>query len=299
MMNEELARALNGIDERYLLETQARMDGAPQGSYRPRRRALRTVLIAAALAALLSVTAYAAYEARMDAHSPQPGEAMVYHYVDADGHAGEGSLYKAAFVVRFEAQPGGPAHAMRFGWLPEDVPAPDAAYTGGPDEFWAYSLADCAAFDPEETAPYLTRTTEIRAPEAAELYVYYHYVPRTADMLDIILYDSNVLCERDLILGINGGTAAVVGEGTLGGRQYLEVALDVSSVWIASPPNQQQHKFLLLFDPAEQMLIQLSGSYDFPVLERIAEELEVERTGEQPAYVYSGQDYLVGDLGRG
>ncbi|MBR1456142.1 MAG: hypothetical protein IJ594_03140, partial [Oscillospiraceae bacterium] len=60
MTGERFFDAFGGIDPSYLLAVDEILARAEQRTVRPRRRVLRTLLIAAAIAALLTVTAYAA-----------------------------------------------------------------------------------------------------------------------------------------------------------------------------------------------------------------------------------------------
>ena len=121
--------------------------------------------------------------------------------------------------------------------------------------------------------------------------------------------DAAGLYQRDLLLGMYGGEARVVAEGTRGKYQMLEVQVDYTEHYrklaeergFDPPESDLLSDFLLLFEPEEQYLIHLGGShsdYPFETLEKIADHLELKVT-DFPTRPTTRQSYLILDLGRG
>lgn len=308
MKSERFMDALTGIDERYLSETLQRLE-TPK-PVRPRRRLTQSLLLAAVLILLLAPAAWAAYSRYMSARVPE-GALHVYTYDDFNREH-DFELPDVAMVINVDTEPEATDIVMRFGWLPEDAPMPGES---GDEIDSFFNMLDF--FKDHELWPgWESRSLDemlelagMTAEEARTWYCGYSWENENRALLHVCVMDAAGLYQRDLLLGMYGGEARVVAEGTRGKYQMLEVQVDYTEHYrklaeergFDPPESDLLSDFLLLFEPEEQYLIHLGGShsdYPFETLEKIADHLELKVT-DFPTRPTTRQSYLILDLGRG
>ena len=128
MLSEKIVFALNEIEDRFLEETQAMLEGKAK---KPALRRTTIILLAAALVLLLAACGWAIYRATMSYREPAPEDAMQYYLNgtrrEQDSAQDTDELHlnlnfgDCALILHFETEEKGTAHAYRFpeGALPE------------------------------------------------------------------------------------------------------------------------------------------------------------------------------------
>ena len=282
MTTQALMEALNSADERWLCETEERLKLRPA---RLRRKKLGYALLIAA--ALVFLLVCAAVLGHMRAEVPQNG---LHYTVEDAGRVQNIDLPDTAMVVRVDCEAQGRLPALRFGWLPEGVPEPGV--TAGINYSILQLLEDGSELElypgwkarPLDT---LLAEAGMTAEEAGRWYFGHHCEKVNSALLEIRAYDCCSIHGRDLLLGMDGGTAELVAEGTRGEYEMLEIRVERGG---------------FLFEPQEQYLLFLGGSdsdYSFETLEKIADNLEVRLTGLTLGPTTARWPLVDLDLGRG
>ena len=301
MTTQDLMEALNRTDERWLLEAEERLKLKTRRI--SRRKLSYALLVAAALVFLLGCAAVLSH---LRAEVPENG---VHYTVTDAGGIHDINLPDTAMVVRVDCEAQGRLPVLRPGWLPEGLPEPGTA--AGLD----YSLlrllrdgSELELYPGWRVRPFETLLAEagLTAEEAECWYVGYHWEKPNAALLEIRAMDCCSIHERDLLLGMDGGTAELVAEGTRGSYEMLEIRVDYTDFYEASghprPAAESVKNYLFLFEPQEQYLLFLGGSdsdYSFETLEKIADGLEVRLTGLVFGERTGSWPYCMLDLGRG
>lgn len=310
MKSDTFMDALTGIDETYLRETLARMDTLTR--VKPRRHLVRSLLLAAVLILLLAPAAWAAYTHYLDARVPESG-LQVYTYDDTNTPH-EYDLPDVAMVINVDTRDEATDIVMRFGWLPEGAPDPgepryreDSSYFGFLDFFKDHDIYPGWEHRSLEEMLSLAGMTE---EEAKSWYGGYSWENEHHALLHVSVLDAATLYQEDLLLGMYGGEASIIREGTRGPYELLEVQVDYTEhyrgVEEASGVSVREVEFLknylFLYEPEAQYLIFVGGSdldFSFETLEKIADNLEI-RITDFPSYTaHDRQSYIILDLGRG
>ncbi len=286
MSGEALLDAMNDVRDEYIFQMMTRMSGAADKT--PRRRVLRTVLLAAALACLLAATAFAVYRGSMAYRRPQPGDEPRYYITNA-GVDGSETLHlnfgTSSMILHFETTAEGFRHAFRPGEYPETALGLHGAgqnivpWTGEIFEIPIEELiANPKAERPEPVPDYEKLEQMGMTLEEAESWfcTASFYDDDGSLALRIDLADVDALHRHDLIVGWLGGEAEVVKEDVWNGYQRVEIHLAP-----LEGKTDQEINHLLLFQPEEQFLLTILGDatkLDFADLEAAAEGIRVHRT---------------------
>ena len=100
---------------------------------------------------------------------------------------------------------------------------------------------------------------------------------------------------NDIRFALNG-KAEVVLQDEWNGLERTEITVDYSGVEYISFPTAN---YIMLFDPADNWMLQIAGTSDMDVLEKIAENLEIRVGPELTENYEEGFDVAWFDLGRG
>ena len=317
MLSEKVLFALNDVNDSFLEEAGELL----QRTAVPRRRGTgkigRVFLIAAILAMLMTATAYAVYRATMAARVPEEGTTE-YHVVYSADPEIPAKLYhvdfdKTKIALSFDVPAGGFFPVMRA----ENLPGAEenwqessfyrmletAQYFGLP---WEMRTGDPGQMeiDPEREPTELLAAAGMDADTAKTWFTGYTYrgegsesAGEQRDLFRIDLYGGYRLHGQEVILGAfssDGTEASAVQEGTLGDYQMLEVQMLLAGGAVDN--------HLFLFHPEKYYLLHISGNgtaCDFPTLEQIGKELEVQETGLYAESYEDKVNFILGDLAAG
>lgn len=322
MNRDVLSDALNELSDRHLLEAALYAPGDSPGkdgtSHMKPKNALRTLLIAAVLTMLLSITAYAVYQSAIHARVPEKGEELNYQTLGSDFDETGGTLHTVTFddlamVIHFDAVPDSYDMLMKFHWLPEPAASDSHLrlnnYYDVMDFFQNHTRY--VGWEQKPLAELLAEA-ELTEEEAKEWLCGLSCDPPSPEpLLNIGLTTSADLYENDVILGWSGNCEAkLIREGTLGVYELLEVQVDSPAFYESRkenfpeglPADMLLQNHLFLFEPEQRYLIHIGGSdcaYSFETLEKIAENIEVRQTAFPRHYVETQQTFILMDLGRG
>ena len=234
---------------------------------RPRRamkRSVRTLLLVAVIAALMSTAAYAASEYFMNLNKTDETVSGYWRAVDADGNLTQDQKLTypdAGMVLSYE----GPAEVsnqpeFRCWYLPSE-----ATFGFTDEEGWATYLSDNG--------------------EGAE-------IP--------YIVGAGVVRPGNFRLVING-EVTIVKEEDWGDWHVTELTSDYTNCtwrWTYERAN-----FVLLFNSEKGWRVDVTGTAPLETLEHIARELEIRDSGERPYFESTGETYVEGigmiDPGRG
>ena len=299
--------------ERIMQRTLKKID-ASNTAIRTRRKLLRTALLAAAFAGLLTVTAFAAMVFNMNYRFTQTGEQQRYTYGDGL-YAMHTAVYEATMVLRFEGPAESCLYAFRANWLPS---APSVAWS-----LYAHvedmARANLGIIVPVETAEERVRVDAemeqifaqfgVSAEDAKNWYTHYD-ADTTIELLpdgsvgdrpgaeDDIPYQISLHSELyrfELLAGYDGGAVELVKEEKAGDWHTLWLNID------KNVPKEVTHfprySLVLRFNQAEGYLIEVIGTLDCETLGKIAENVEVLRTEQKT--VSEEESLAVITLGHG
>ena len=255
------------------------------------RRLLRTVLLAAAIAALLAACGYAAYRATMSHRALSPSDEMRYSLKSKVGDDLTLNMGTCALALQFDTEETGTAHAFRMGadagldpgwelgafcptfkqFLSSFTPETNARIAELPD---MQPLPDDqirpleqglreAGLTEEEADAWLTTAAWFGPADGPDRL-----------KLRIDLYNGPWLNGIDLICGWPQGEAEIVRDDTWNSYQRLEAAVDVT--W--SGGEKETINYLFLFQPELQYLLVLMAhpeDLDFAGLEQAAAAIQV------------------------
>ncbi len=280
MLSEKILFALNDIDDSLLEKTRTFMVGGTGGKVVTLKRTARTLLIAAVITALLTVTAFAIYRAVMAHRNLKPDDELKY-YIHQDGKIlGDVDLAlnhsDCAMALSFTTE--NPGHACCFR-MPNPTKVGEPSRKSSFLEFlepfeWEDEYQTYDKVQPLEQSLKEAGMTKEEA-EQWDIITWYHDENGLALMVEV--YDGARLAETDLILGWPKGEAVVEREETWNGYHLLETT--VTSQW--TDDDTRIVKFLFLFQPEQQYLLQICAADDaftYQELEQIAETVEVRVT---------------------
>ena len=308
MKEEFINRALDEINDARLLE--AALYAPAVKKARVPKRAVKVLLIAALLTSLFSVTAFAVWQSAFRTRSPEPGEKVTFHIWNADQSEYLPREANVAMLITVEGAETGRWVLLRDHWLPEP--------TASSDRLKRTSFYEVMSFYSDHTlyVGWRQRPLEELLAEAGlsaeEAEIWYSRIycerPSPEPLLNIEVFNATMLYDRPLIFGnVEGATAQIIREGTLGPYELLELQVDMSAFYreklgVEPKADLQLQNHVLLYEPTEKYLIHIGGSdcaYDFETLEKIGENLEVLVTDFETQRPEMASDYLYSDLGRG
>ena len=280
MLSEEILFALNDIDDDFLEETHVFMAGGNGGKVITLKRAARTLLIAAIITALLTVTAFAIYRAVMAHRDLKPDDDLRYYLHQEGKIVGDIDLAlnhgDCAMALSFTTE--NPGHAFCFRMTADP---PKVGEMKRVDSFLGFLrtleregggniAAEVHALEQS------LQEADFTEEEAEQWNNNLWYEDENGMALKIRLYNGAYLADHDLILGWPKGEASVEREETWNGYHLLEVV-------ITTEMNEdiREVRYLYLFQPEQQVLLEISAredAFSFRELEQIAETVEVRET---------------------
>ena len=211
------------------------------------RHTWRTVLIAAIIASLLGISAYAAYFFSMHRRPAEPGEKF---------SISSGVFENAKLVFEFSGPEECPAVEIRPGWLPFEPSESCRSYYC--QDGW-YSSMIYAWDVPPEGRPEEYR--ELNDPYHVEVY----YAPQFVNGGHAIMLDYT---PGEIVESTINGCLALCFNAVLELPGFCVDGVDY-------PPITQEKNYILLFSEDSGYLLAVYGNADMDVLTRIAENLEV------------------------
>ncbi len=282
-----------------ILEQEAR----PRPAF-SRRKVFGAALLAAVLAALLTVTAYAAGLFELRLQFPRRGETQTYSFTLElpDGEPlTQTAEAGAGLILRFDSQREGTLCAFRPGWLPAEP-------TG------SWSLAEEAgdlardrlgmplpAADQEEQALVDAETKKVLgemglSAEEAALWSVRCEANTVEFPYQISLSNCSDLYELDLLVGGGGESVELLKD---------ETAAEERSLWLkvsredGSGDSLYPYHIVLRFSQAEGWLLSVTGTMEPETLGRIAENTEIRQTGYKTEAPRTERSFATLSLARG
>ena len=263
------------------------------------------------------MAAYAIYRATMYTREPEKGTTEYHVLYQSDPNDMPQLLHvnfdKTKLALSFDVPEGGYFPVMRASRLPGEEEnwqntsfygmLETAQYFGLP---WEMKQLDPSQVEinPEQEPSELLATAGMDAETAKNWYTDYVYRDTDRDIagdnMDIIrieLFGGYKLHGQEVILGAFSSDDAEVKpvqEGTLGEYQMLEVQM--------LQPSGAIDNHLFLFHPEKYYLLHISGNgtyYDFPALEKIAQNIEVVETGLHVDSYENKVNFILADLAAG
>lgn len=219
---------------------------------------LRTVLIAAAITALLSVTAYAAGVLGLRGRATAPEETFPVHFVFADGEKVAGK-WTGTYALEFDAPETCPPVRYRFGWLPKGLEVPEGNLDGEWIRRWDWTG------DPA-MVPWGARL------ELGE---------RETDLFFVsdIYYAPQFVNDGALILMSMMPTETE--QETWGELSVLKIRSESWRRWTGEEEPWEDglaRNFVVVFHPEQGWIFAIRGTYPMEDLEKIAQNVVVEQT---------------------
>ena len=304
-----LLRAMNGIHEEDVIMAGNMIFHEQKAKHFKTNRIL-TLALAAALILALGATAYAIYRGSMHARVPEKGTTE-YHLLSGTDSEGPAELLhvdfaKTKLALSFDVPADGLFPVMRAAGLPGEESGwrkesfyemlDKAQYFGLPWEMKLLS-PDQVQINPEQIPEDRLREADMDAETAKSWYTNYLYRGPGGELLRIDLYGGYRLHGKEVILGAfapEDTKAEAVKEGTFGEYELVEVRM--------SYPDGSAHKHLFLFHPEKYWLLQISCTddlADFSALEKLAEGIEIRKTGLSAKSYEDKVDYILADLAWG
>ncbi len=243
LTNLNLLEAMNGIPEETILRTGRFLEHKEEHKVRKINRVWRTVLIAAVLVSLFSVTAYAVAQFHMSSRAPAAGE----HFTAQFGtiHADVPTEY----VFEFEGPTECPEVQFRANW----APAEDYWGVVGPeDDGWAGLL------------------------EANELYNEEFALYQPACVVDV-MYAPQFVDGGAMIL--SGWAPGDITRETWGEVEAYRFQATATHAMDLEGTKFATGNFVILFHPEEGWIIGVRGHDSMENIQAIARGIEVRRTG--------------------
>ena len=319
MLNSEKALfAMNDIEDSYLESARVMLGYDTENKVgQAFKKRIITLALAAALILGLSVAAYAIYRAAMFTREPEEGTTEYHVFMQTGPEATPEIVHvnfdRTKFALSFDVPADGYFPVMRANNLP------------GADENWQKTVfygmlymaqrfglpwelkqarPDEAEIDPDQEPKELLKEAGMDAETAKSWYTGYEYRDRDRDIagdnMDIIrieLYGGYKLHGQEVILGAfspDGAEVKPIREGSFGEYQMVEVQMLQASGAIDN--------HLFLFHPEKYYLLHVSANgtfYDFPVLEEIAQNVEVVETGFHVDSYEEQINFILADLAAG
>lgn len=318
MKRDTMARALNEISDRHLLEAAEAVSAGTAGKDGKQtvntKKLLRTLLIAAVLTTFFTITAYAVYQRAIHPKVPETPEDLTFNVVTDkekdDPHLATFRFDDLAMIIHFDTDPDGHEFVFRDGWLPEIAANSDRLQRHSYyEELEYYANYELYPDWEKKTVGQWLAESGLSEEEAGTWFTRVNVEnPGPKPLLDINIHYASELYVRDVILGFPSGSEAhLIKEGDLGPYQLLEVEVDTSAFYNERDPEEDHsdislQNHLFLFEPEQQYMIHIGGSacaYPFEDLEKIGENLEVRMTGIETRTHEMDTTFLFSDLGRG
>lgn len=259
-----------------------------------KRKAMRTILIAAVIICLLTVTAVAL--GGMIYVEPEEKEVFVLE-LNGENEGKTMVFDEIALILRCETDKECSDVFFKAGWLPEEpnerrAVNPLYLFEAGLGHGDNMELYDEKLYS-EELKKYRSNLEKAGLSEK-EAENWYYFVGLTLERdipYQIAIYTGDYLYKRDLTLGTYGGEVKIVKEAVLNNFQLLEVAVDLTDSqiyknrdWITK---ETMPNYIFLFDQEKDCLVKIGGTLDMETLEKIAENIElydtgIKRTAEEP-----------------
>lgn len=272
-----------------------------------RRKVFAAALLAAVLAALLTVTAYAAGLFELWLQFPRRGETQTYSFT-VEMPDGEPLTQTAAagarLILRFDSQREGTLCAFRPGWLPtEPTGAWSLAEKAGDLARTRLGMALPAA-DEKEQALVDAETEKVlgemglSAEEAALWSVRCEaQAPETQEFpYQIGLSDRSDLYELDILIGGDGESVELLKNETAGEERTLWLRVSKEG---RSGDSFCPYYIVLRFSQTEGWLLHVTGTLDPETLDEIAENTEIRQTAYKTAATRTERSFAYLFLARG
>lgn len=237
-----------------------------------RRRPLTMVLLAAALVVLLcGASAIIHYVTLGKSEGIDLTHTMTVRTPEGEQVEEDVSFYAApgTNTVRIDAAEAGDAPTwvgIRAGWVPDGTGEPFATTLKSRLEYDADpGLETTAMTDEELDSIYLYLGSKVTSE---------YWLPGTLGNHYYAIYVYSSVTVEDTEFLVSSGGAEIIKEGSIGQFQatWLSIRLDASGTEAA---DYGEMHYLILFDEATSSLICIAGGLDFPVYEKIAENLEL------------------------
>ena len=252
----------------------------PRPLKKPRRLA-RTLLLAAVIASLLGVTAYASGQFRLRGRQTEPEESFPVHFTMREGGDINGAwtgTYALEFDEPKECQP----VRYRFGWLPDGL---DLSRHYETEDGWV------KRYDWEEgnvgVIPWCEHTELGSKERGLYLITDMYYAPQFVDGGALILLSA---------------VPETVEEETWGELSVLRLQCKGWRSWkgeYTPYPDGSTASYVLLFHPEQGWIFAVRGDFPMEELEKLARNLEVEQTEGLVTPEQFENPYDFFDLGSG
>ena len=255
-MREELNEAIGMIDDRYLTFTEKTKEEIFEMSKNQRsivsvRSIVRTMLIAAVLVSVLTLTAFASGFFTLKDRPAEKEETYTIHWVE--GESGSLTWKDLKYVFQFEGPDEAREIRFRPGWLPFEPNDRINRWSRDEDGFYSRLVS--------EGAEGVDGMSDNYQPYCVEVY----YAPQ--------FYDGGAML-------LMYQTPETILEEQWGDLQILKFqavqdfpANEYREAW------HNDYYFVMLFDHSKGWCIVVSGTSDMDTIEHIARELEVKETG--------------------
>jgi hypothetical protein len=296
--------AFEGVHEDDIISAGEMMGYLDSKSAKPvKLKRWSTLLIAAILALLLTACGYVGYRYYIKTHVPNT---TLNYSILFGGEHFDVELPSTAMVVNCEQTEEDVANAKEIGircnWVPDGL---KVDYTS--------TLFDLYYLEVGTLSEYLDELGMTRE-EAQSWYPFMGWsTPDDTSLLRVSVFDAAELYNVDFLLGMYGGEAKVVYQGTRDNYEALEIQVDYQSFYedlysdrpdiLATVPEAEFVKdYLLLYEPTEHYMLFVGGSapeFSFKVLEKIADNVELKVTSKAAQTSYEDMPYHILDLARG
>ncbi|MBO5555729.1 MAG: hypothetical protein J5927_00955 [Oscillospiraceae bacterium] len=236
-----LLHAMNGIDERILLRTWRLLEYKEEHHMLKQKKLWRSLLIAAVLVSLFSVTAFAVARFSMSSRPPAEGETFSARF----GPSGDWGM---EYVFEFE----GPSECQAVQFKPGWTPTEDYWATVGPDEDgWATLL------------------------EAGEIYNEEYKLYQAACVVDV-MYAPQFIDGGAMIL--SGWQPGPIVEDTWGDVQVYMFQAVATHAMNLEGTAFATGSFVILFHPEQGWIVSVRGHDSMENIKAIAEGLQIRQT---------------------
>ena len=259
MLSEKILFALNDIDETYLEETAMIHSAKCSSCTVPTPRIIsRIILIAAAIAALFSITAFAISYFTMSGREAYTDEK--YYTVWDESETGYLTWTDLTYVLKFSGSEECMGVKFKEGWLPF-APSEQRNAWACDEDGWRTNLVS-------ETAPEVDSTSDNYQPYRVDLF----YAPQFINDGALVMLDQ---------------TPGEITEEQWGDEQVMKFtatrhqdALDDGELDIHIPEKDMYYYFVIRFHPDKGYILVVSGTSDMQTIEHIARELQIKETDE-------------------
>ena len=264
MKRELISQALNMLDDRHIRDTAFFDPGAIQvppertKDMRKSHKVTRIVLVAAIVAAVLAVTAFAVSYFTMSGREAYDGEK--YHLAWNDSETGFLEWTNLTYILKFDGAEECAGAEFKEGWLPF-APNEEVNAWARTEDGWRTNLVS-------ECAEGVDSTSDNYQPYKVDLY----YAPQFLNDGALLMLDQ---------------TPGEIVEEQWGDEQVMKFeatrhqdAVDNEELDIHVPEKDMHYYFVLRFHPEKGYILVISGTSDMETVEHIAREVQVRETEE-------------------